>query len=148
MMIEFEALLSRLNDDQYVLIVRLEYRDSAETTCKYAAIEPIAFSGASIGFLDCETEDLLACAMNHTSVDLYHRMYGSNLFDPWAQDTFEDNAKEQHELYEIECDLPKELEMAVCGDLDLQRYYFALILEVNYIPLINKATWAARLQEK
>ncbi|KAJ2960873.1 hypothetical protein NQZ79_g3872 [Umbelopsis isabellina] len=122
MMIEFEALLSRLNDDQYVLIVRLEYRDSAETTCKYAAIEPIAFSGAAIGFLDCETEDLLACAMNHTSVDLYHRMYGSNLFDPWAQVTFEDNAKEQHELYEIECDLPKELEMAVWGDLDLQSY--------------------------
>lgn len=122
MMIEFETLLSRLNDDQHVLIVRLEYRDSAETTCKYAAIEPIAFSSASLGFLDCETEDLLACAMNHSSVDPYHRLYGSNLFDSWAQDTFEDSAEGNHQMYEIDCDLPKELEVAMIADLDLQRY--------------------------
>ncbi|KAG2172397.1 hypothetical protein INT43_004939 [Umbelopsis isabellina] len=120
MMIEFETLLSKLNDNQYVLIVRLEYRDSAETSCKYAAIEPIAYSSATLGFLDCEAEDLLACAMFHTSVDPYHRMYGSNLFDPWARESFEDNAEEHFQLYEIECDLPKELEVAIVADSDLQ----------------------------
>jgi hypothetical protein len=123
LMTEFETLLALLNSNQHVLIVRLEHRDSVET-CKYAAIEPIAFSSATIGFLDCETEDLLACAAKNTLERVNHRVHGTTLFDPWSQDDIyvpEDNSEEPHILYDIECDLPKELEVAIVSDITLQR---------------------------
>jgi hypothetical protein len=126
---EFETLISTMNINNQVLIVRLEYRDIMMEGFEYAVIQPLARLCATIGFLKCETDDLLALARVDQSVEstIGNDVHGTTMFDPWVStqlDLFGDEVDESMVLFSIDTHMPEELKSTIASEKASQRYFF------------------------
>ena len=125
-MARFENLLSMLNCNQYVLIVRLDYQESNESEYKYAVLAPIAHSCATIALLSCETDDLLASIPSTSGADVANdtRVHGTTVFDLWTSDNMnllDGDIDGSSLLYSIDCEMPSDLQLATSTNTVLQR---------------------------
>jgi hypothetical protein len=124
---EFETLISTMNYSNQVLIVRLEYQDIMMEGYEYAVLQPLARLCATIGFLKCETDELLALAKVDQTVEstIGNNVHGTTIFDPWAStgmDFFGDEVDESLVLFSIDTHMPAELKSAIATEAASQRY--------------------------
>lgn len=118
---EFETLISTMNRSNRVLIVCLEYQDIMMKGYQYAVIQPLARLCATIGFLKCETDDLLALARVDQSVEsaFGDDVHGTTLFDPWVStklDLSGDEVDESMILFSIDTHMPEELRSKIASE--------------------------------
>ncbi|KAI8584515.1 hypothetical protein K450DRAFT_216718 [Umbelopsis ramanniana AG] len=115
---EFETLISTMNQSNQVLIVRLEFQDIKMEGFEYAVIQPLAHLCATIGFLKCQTEELLALTRFDQAIETEtgDDGHGTTMFDPWVStglEFFGDEVDESLVLFSIDTHMPAELKSAI-----------------------------------